>query len=71
MSSIAANAANNICGEILGVGAVVLAVADFTAVLASLILVVTESTVKRGELTKLIALQLVLALRNGGSLRIC
>jgi hypothetical protein len=37
-------------------------------VLASLVLVVTESTVKGGELTKLVALELVLTLRNGGSL---
>jgi hypothetical protein len=41
---------------------------DFTTVLAGLVLVVTEGTVKGGKLTQLVALELVLAFGDGGSL---
>lgn len=37
-------------------------------VLASLVLVVTKGAVESGQLTQLIALELILALGNGGSL---
>lgn len=69
MSSVAADATDNVGGEVFGVRAVVLAVTDFTAVLASLVLVVTESTVESSQLTQLVALELVLTFGNGGSLR--
>ncbi len=48
--------------------AVVLSVTNLTAILASLILVVSEGTVKCCKLTKLVSLELVLAFGNGGSL---
>ena len=44
--------------------------ADFTTVLASLILVITESTVERGQLAKLVTLELVLAFWNRGRLKV-
>jgi hypothetical protein len=68
VTSVTAHTADDVGSVVLGVGAVVLAVADFTAVLASLILVVTEGTVECGELTQLVALELVLAFGDGGSL---
>jgi hypothetical protein len=68
MTSITTNTTNNVGGEVLSVRAVVLAVANFAAVLASLVLVVTEGTVECGEFTQLVALELVLTFGNGGSL---
>lgn len=41
---------------------------DLSTVLTCLVFVITESTVERSELTKLIALELVLAFWNGRSL---
>lgn len=69
MSSVATDATDNVGGEVLGVRAVVLAVTNLTTVLASLVLVVTESTVESGKLTQLVALELVLTFGDGGSLR--
>jgi hypothetical protein len=61
--------ADDACGEVLLLRAVVLAVTDFTTVLAGLVLVVAERTVERGKLTELVSLEFVLAFRNGsGSL---
>lgn len=68
MTGVAADAADDVCGEVFSVRAIVLAVADFTAVLAGLVLVVTEGTVQGGQLTELVTLELVLTLRNGGGL---
>lgn len=68
MTGVTADATNDVGSVVLGVGAVVLAVADFTTVLASLVFVVAEGTVERGEFTQLVALELVLTFRNGGSL---
>jgi hypothetical protein len=68
MTSVATDTANNVGSEVLGVRAVVLAVTNFAAVLASLVLVVTKGTVERGEFTQLVPLELVLAFRDGGSL---
>ena len=68
MTSVTADTTDDVGSVVLSVRAVVLAVADFTTVLASLVLVVTQGTVERGELTQLVALELVLAFRNGGSL---
>jgi hypothetical protein len=42
--------------------------ADLTTVLTGLVLVVTEGTVEGSKLTKLVALEFVLAFGNGGSL---
>jgi hypothetical protein len=68
MTSVATDTANNVGSEVLGVRAVVLAVTNFAAVLASLVLVVTKGTVERGEFTQLVSLELVLAFGDGGSL---
>jgi hypothetical protein len=68
MTSVATDTANNVGSEVLGVRAVVLAVTNFAAVLASLVLVVTKGTVERGEFTQLVPLELVLAFGDGGSL---
>lgn len=68
MTGVATDATDDVRGEVLGVRAIVLAVADFTAVLAGLVFVVTEGTVQGGQLTELVTLELVLTLRNGGGL---
>jgi hypothetical protein len=68
MTSVATDTANDVGSEILGVRAVILAMANFAAVLASLVLVVTKGTVERGEFTQLVSLELVLAFGDGGSL---
>jgi len=47
--------------------AIVFPVTDLTAVLTSLVLVITQSTIECSKLSKLITLQLVLALRDGSS----
>lgn len=71
MAGVATNAADDAGGEILLLGTVILAMADLTTVLTGLVLVVTERSVEGGELTKLVALEFVLALRNRGSLQTC
>jgi hypothetical protein len=68
MTSVATDTANNVGSEVLSVRAVVLAVTNFAAVLASLVLVVTKGTIERGEFTQLVSLELVLAFGDGGSL---
>lgn len=68
MSSISADTTNDVRGKVTLLGAVVLSVADLTAVLASLVFIVTQSTVECGEFTQLIAFQLILAFWDGGSL---
>jgi hypothetical protein len=67
MACIATNTTNDVGSEVTLLRAVILAVSDLTTVLASLVLIVTESTVKGSELTELVALQFVLAFRDGGS----
>lgn len=69
MPSIATNSADDVCGEVALLRAVVLPVADLATVLASLVLVITECTVKGRKLTQLITLKLVLAFRNRSSLK--
>lgn len=68
MSSLTTDTTDNTGSEILLLWAVVLAVTDFTAVLAGLVLVVTEGTVEGSKLTKLVALEFVLAFRNRSGL---
>jgi hypothetical protein len=70
MAGIAADAADNACGVVLSLGAVILAVANLTTVLAGLVLVVSKSTVERGEFSQLITLKLVLSLGDGSGLSI-
>jgi hypothetical protein len=64
MASISTDATDDICREIALFWAVVLSVTNLTTILASLVLVVAESTVECCKLTKLVALELVLAFGN-------
>ena len=59
---------NDVSGEVTLFGAVVFAMADTTAVLADLVLVITQSTVEGGEFTKLVPLVVVLSLGGRSSL---
>ncbi len=42
--------------------------ANFAAILAGLVLIVTKGTVEGGEFTELVALEFILSFRNGSSL---
>ena len=68
VTSVATNAADDAGGVVLLLRAVVLAMTNLSAVLASLVFVVSKCTVERGKFTKLIALELVLAFRDRCSL---
>ena len=68
MAGVAADATDDVGGVVLGLRAVVLAMPDFAAVLAGLVLVVAEGTVEGGEFAELVALELVLAFGDGGGL---
>ena len=57
-----ADTADNVRCEVTLFGAVVLAMANITTVLANLILIVTKSTVKGGEFAELVALVVILTL---------
>lgn len=70
VTSVATDSADDVCGEVALLGAVVLPVADLATILASLVLVVTERTVKSRKLSQLVTLELVLAFRNRRSLEI-
>jgi hypothetical protein len=65
VTGVATDAADDAGGVVLSLGAIILAVANLTTVLAGLVLVVSKGTVERGKLTQLIALKLVLSLGNG------
>lgn len=69
VTGVAADTADDASGEVLLLGAVILAMANLAAILACLVLIVTKCTVESCKLTKLVALQLVLAFRNRGSLK--
>ena len=68
MPSVAADATDDVGGEVAGLRTVVLAVTDFAAVLAGLVLVVAEGAVEGCELAELVALEFVLAFGDGGRL---
>ena len=68
VASVAADAADNVGRVILLLRAVILSVSNLAAVLARLILVVTQGSVQGCKLTQLVPLELVLALRNRSSL---
>jgi hypothetical protein len=55
--------------EVLLLWTIVLAMTNLTTVLAGLVLVVTKGTVEGGKLTKLVALEFVLAFRDRSSLQ--
>jgi hypothetical protein len=63
--SITTNSANNAGRVVLSVGTVNLAMTNLTTVLAGLVLVVSQGTVESSELTKLVALEFVLAFGDG------
>lgn len=69
MAGIATHSADDAGSEVLLLRAVVLAVSYLSTILASLVLIVTQSSVQSSELTELVTLQFVLALGNGSSLR--
>jgi hypothetical protein len=68
MSGTATDAADDVCGEVALFWAIVLAVADVSAVLADLVLVVAERAVECSELAELVPLVVVLTLRRGSGL---
>jgi hypothetical protein len=68
VASVAAHAADNASSVILSLGTVILAVANLPAVLAGLVLIISESTVERGKLSKLVSLEFVLSFGDGCSL---
>jgi hypothetical protein len=64
MARISTDTADNTGSEVLFLGAVVLAMSNLATVLAGLVLVVSQGTVERSELSKLVALEFVLTFRN-------
>ena len=68
MACVTTDATDDVGGEVALLWAVVFAVTNLSTVLASLVLIVTKSTVECGKLTKLVALELVLAFGNRSSL---
>lgn len=61
MASVTAHATDDVRSDVTLVRAIVLSVAELSAVLAGLVLVVTEGTVQGGELSKLATLEFVLS----------
>lgn len=60
VACITAGAANDTRGVVLLLGTIVLAVANLTTILASLVFVVAKGTVQSSKLTQLVALQFIL-----------
>ena len=69
VTSVTADTTDDVGCEVALFGTIVLAVADLTAVLASLVLIVSEGTVEGGKLTELVALEFVLTFGNRSSLK--
>lgn len=70
MAGVTTDTADDVGREVLLLRTVVLAMTDLAAVLACLVLVVTQGTVQGSKLTQLVTLELVLAFRNRCSLMI-
>ena len=68
MTCASADTADDVRCEVTLLGTVVLAMANITTVLADLVLVVAERTVKRGKLPKLVTFVIILAFGGGCSL---
>lgn len=68
VTGVAADTADDVGSVVLLLGTVVLAVTNLATVLACLVLVVTQGSVQGRKLTQLVALELVLAFGDGGSL---
>lgn len=60
---VATNAADDVCREVLLLGAVILTMTNLATILTCLVFVITKGSVKSGQFTQLVALQLILALR--------
>lgn len=69
VSCIATDTTDDVGSGVALFGAVILAMTDLTAVLTSLVFVITKGTVESSELTKLVAFQLILAFWNRRSLK--
>jgi hypothetical protein len=69
VACISTDTTDDVGREVALFWAVVLSVTNLTTVLASLVLIVSEGTVERCKLTKLVALELVLPFGNRGGLR--
>lgn len=67
VAGVATHSADDAGSEVLLLGAVVLAVSYLATVLASLVFIVTQSSVQSSELSELVTLQFVLALGDGSS----
>jgi len=68
VTSIATDATDDAGSVVLLLGTVKFAMADLAAVLASLVLIVTQCPVQGRELTELVTLELILPFRYGSSL---
>jgi hypothetical protein len=68
VASVAADSTNNVSSEVLGLRAIVFPMADLSAVLASLVFVIAQSSVQRSKLTELVAFERVVALWDRCSL---
>lgn len=70
MACITANTADDARCVILLLGTVVLAVSNLAAVLARLVLVVTQRSVESGKFSELVSLKFILDFWGGGRLRL-
>lgn len=69
MSGVATDTTDDVGRVIALLGTVVLAVTDFTTILAGLVFIITESTVECRKFTQLATLELVLTFGDGSSLQ--
>jgi hypothetical protein len=67
MSGRSTEMTDNVGGKVALLGTIILAMATVTAILAYLVLIVSQGTVKRSEFTKLASLVIVLAFGSGSS----
>lgn len=70
MTSLTTDATDDAGSEVLLLWTIVLAMANLSAVLTGLVLVVTKGTVEGGKLAELVALELVLAFGDGSRLNV-
>jgi len=70
VACVTTDTADDVGGEVALFWAIVFSVTNLSTILACLVLIVTKSTVECCKLTKLIALELVLAFRNRSSLNV-
>jgi hypothetical protein len=70
MACITANTADDACCVVLLLGAVVLAVSNLAAILARLVLVVTQRSVESRKFSELVSLKFILDFWSGSRLRL-